>query len=45
MQKSDIFGHKFQDFYFLHETLQQGKLEGLDFKYGNGSFKIASQNT
>ena len=28
------------NFYFLHETLQQGKLECADFKYDNGFSKL-----
>ena len=29
-----------KEFLFLHETLQQGKLEGADFKYDNGFSKL-----
>ena len=38
--RSDIFSPKFKIFYFLHETLQQGKLEGADLKYDNGFSKL-----
>ena len=38
--RSDIFSPKFKIFYFLHETLQEGKLEGADLKYDNGFSKL-----
>ena len=38
-----MFGPTFKNFYFLHETLQQGKFEGADFKYDNGFSKLLSK--
>ena len=38
--KYNMFGPTFKNFYFFHETLQQGKLEGADFKYDNGFSKL-----
>ena len=38
-----MFGSTYKNFYFLHETLQQGKFEGADFKYDNGFSKLLSK--
>ena len=40
IRKSDIFGPKFKNFYFLYETLQQGKFEGAHLKYENNFSKL-----
>ena len=34
-RKSDTFGPKFKDFYFLHQALQWGKFKDADCKYDN----------
>ena len=36
----NMFGPTFKNFHFFHETLQQGKFEGADFKYDNGFSKL-----
>ena len=40
MQVWHLLGPKFKDFFFLHQTLQQGKFEGTDFKDYNGFSKL-----
>ena len=43
IQKSDIFSPQFKDFYFLYQTLQQGKFQSSDCKYVNGFSKLLSK--
>ena len=40
IRKYNMFDPTFTNFYFFHETLQQGKFEGADFKYDNGFSKL-----
>ena len=42
--KSGIFSPRFKDF-ILHQTLHLETFESVDFKYGNGFFKLMSKNT
>ena len=43
IRKSGIFSPQFKDFYFLYQTLQQGKFQSNDCKHDNGFSKLLSK--
>ena len=44
IENSVIFGFKFEDFYFLLQTLKQEKFEVADCKHGNGFSILLPKN-